>query len=590
MAALVKYADNCFHATKITFANEVGMLCRELGVDAHAVMQAFASLQTPEAAARYLKPGFAFGGSCLPKDLRAVLDLARAEAAALPMLAGVAESNRIQLERMLERIIDDTRDPVGVIGLAFKEGTDDVRESPMVTVVEQLCAKGHPVHIFDERLSVSDLVGANRSFALQRIPHLADLLADTLETVVARASTVIIGHRLTPAAWRDLPWQAEQRIIDVVGGRGAAPPARLRGALLVSAKAGDTRPKTLLILTQVYLPDAAAAGQYMAEAASAMVERGWRVVVLTSGRGYEDPSIRHPARETIDGVDVRRIPLSSLGKRWLPLRILAAWLFLVQVIARGVLLRPMDCLLVGTSPPMCIVAALGIGLVRRVPIKFWAMDLNPDQLIALGKIGPRSAVARLMDVFNRRILRRASDVVTMDRFMAERLQRKLDVGDRLTISPPWPAEDSIEPVPHEANPFRAEHGLEGKLTFMYSGSHGISYPLATFLEAAARFRDDPDVAFVFVGQGVRKREVTETIEQHGLSNMLSLPYQPLDRLRYSLSAADVHIVSLADTMVGITHPSKIYGAMAAARPILLLGPEPSHVSEIIDESPSRCPS
>jgi glycosyltransferase involved in cell wall biosynthesis len=321
----------------------------------------------------------------------------------------------------------------------------------------------------------------------------------------------------------------------------------------------------------------------MADAAAEMARRGWRVVVLTSARGYNDASIRYKPRETIDGVEIIRLPLSSFGKKSFALRILAALLFMTQTILRGVFVGNVRAILVSTSPPMCIVAALMIWLFRlgRPAIKFWVMDINPDQLISLGKIGPDSLPARLMNFFNRVILRRSADVIVLDKFMARTMNSKLDTTRKMAILPPWPHEDSVEPVPHDANPFRAEHNLAGKRVFMYSGNHGIALPLETFLKAAARFKDDPRAAFLFIGDGVRKKEVEACIREQGMANMLSLPYQPLARLRFSLSAADAHLVSVGNEAVGTIHPCKIYGAMAVARPIILLAPDPCHVSDLV---------
>lgn len=343
-----------------------------------------------------------------------------------------------------------------------------------------------------------------------------------------------------------------------------------------------TRP-TLLVLSQVYVPDPASVGQHMADAAAEMARRGWRVVVLTSARGYNDASIKYKPRETIDGVEIIRLPLSSFGKKSFALRILAALLFMVQTILRGVFIGNVRAILVSTSPPMCIVAALKIWLFKlgRPAIKFWVMDINPDQLISLGKIGPSSLPARLMNLFNRIILRRSADVIVLDKFMARTMNNKLDTTEKMAILPPWPHEDSVEPVAHESNPFRAEHALAGKRVFMYSGNHGIALPLETFLKAATRFKDDPRAAFLFIGDGVRKKEVEACIREQGLANMLSLPYQPLARLRFSLSAADAHLVSVGDEAVGTIHPCKIYGAMAVARPIILLAPDPCHVSDLV---------
>ena len=341
------------------------------------------------------------------------------------------------------------------------------------------------------------------------------------------------------------------------------------------------RKPVLLVLSQVYPPDPASVGQHMADAAEEMVRRGWRVKVLTSARGYNDSSIRYDSHEDRNGVEVRRLPLSSFGKRHFLLRALAAILFMLQTIVRGLFAGKSDALLVSTSPPMCIVAALIIRFFRRSSVKFWVMDINPEQLIALGVIKPGSISARLMDFFNRRILKRSDDVVVLDRFMGDTMMKKLDVKDKIHTMPPWPHEDHLDTIPHEDNPFRKEHGLEGKFVFMYSGNHGIALPLETFLKSAVTYKDDSRIMFLFIGGGVRKQEVEETISEHGLTNMVSLPYQPMETLRYSLSSADVHLVSVGDLMVGVIHPCKIYGAMAVGRPILLLGPDPCHVSDVV---------
>jgi GDP-mannose 6-dehydrogenase len=213
---MIKYADNAFHALKVTFANEIGTLSRQFDVDAASVMEIFCQDQKLNISSRYLRPGAAFGGSCLPKDLRAVLDAARVEAVSLPMLSGVMESNRVQVEALLKRVTAAGRTRVGIVGLAFKEGTDDVRESPLAAVVENLTGKGYPVQIYDAHLSVASLVGRNRSFALAAIPHLAELLRNDLAQLVADCDTVVVSHRLTPAAWASVRWRPAQRVIDLV--------------------------------------------------------------------------------------------------------------------------------------------------------------------------------------------------------------------------------------------------------------------------------------------------------------------------------------------------------------------------------------
>lgn len=216
VAAMVKYADNCFHAVKVTFGNEIGMMCESFGVDAREVMSIFCQDTKLNISPKYLLPGNAFGGSCLPKDLRAILDAARQNAVSLPMLSGSSQSNEVQIQRLVALVSEPARQAVGVIGLAFKEGTDDVRESPMVAIVEQLRGKGHPVKIYDDHLSIANLVGGNRSFALERIPHLSELLSDDLQSVIDDSDLVVVSHRLAPEIWKQVTWKANQRVIDLV--------------------------------------------------------------------------------------------------------------------------------------------------------------------------------------------------------------------------------------------------------------------------------------------------------------------------------------------------------------------------------------
>jgi colanic acid biosynthesis glycosyl transferase WcaI len=344
--------------------------------------------------------------------------------------------------------------------------------------------------------------------------------------------------------------------------------------------------KTLLVVSQTFAPDPAAVGQHMADVAFELGRRGHRVIVYTSNRGYEDPSIKYPARECRPGVEIRRLPFSSFGKKSLITRALGTFTFTVQCVLVALFTRDLGGIFFSTSPPLIGAAAALAKIVRRVPIAYWAMDLNPDQLIAMGKIGPRSLAARVLEGVNRFILRYTDVVIALDRFMVDRLAaRDIDRSKMITV-PPWSHDRHMKPPPDPAkNPFRLRHGLTGRFVVMYSGNHSPANPLRTLLEAAVRLRDDDSLRFVFIGGGLGKKEVEQTIREKELKNALSLPYQPLEELGNSLGAADVHIVSLGDNMVGIIHPCKIYGAMAVARPILYLGPRPSHVSDILDEHP-----
>jgi colanic acid biosynthesis glycosyl transferase WcaI len=342
------------------------------------------------------------------------------------------------------------------------------------------------------------------------------------------------------------------------------------------------RSKTLLIISQTFVPDPASVGQHMADVAIEMARRGYRVKVYTSARGYENPSVKYAKRENLHGVEIHRLGLASFGKKSIFLRILGTASFMMQSIFLCLFTPRLGGIFFSTSPPLIGIAATIAHKIRRVPIAYWAMDLNPDQLIAMGKLKPTDFTARVLEKINRIILSNSSLIVALDRFMAGRLRQRADVDSKMQVMPPWPHEEHLEPLPHEENPFRSKHNLGGKFVIMYSGNHSPGNPLRTLLDATLSFKDDSAVQFLFIGGGLGKREVEEHIAAHSLTNVISLPYQPLGDLRYSLSAADVHVVSLGEDMVGIVHPCKIYGAMTVGRPILFFGPRPSHVSDILE--------
>lgn len=341
--------------------------------------------------------------------------------------------------------------------------------------------------------------------------------------------------------------------------------------------------RKLLIISQVYVPDPAAVGQHVADVAEEMVRRGWQVIVYAAARGYEDSSQRYASREFRNGVDVRRLPLSSFGKGSIGVRLLAQTLFVAQAVLRGLCVPRVSALLVSTSPPFAGFAGAVVALLRRVPFIWWVMDLNPDQMIVAGKLPGSSPLARAFDWMNVFTLKRAAAVIALDHFMAARLSAKRDVRKKLHVIPPWAHENHLEVVAHDANPFRTQHRLADKFVVMYSGNAGITSPLDTLLDAASRLRDDDRIRFVFIGGGVVKNRIDALVATEKPSNIFSLPYQPLDRIKYSLSAADIHVVSIAPDAVGVVHPCKIYGAMALGKPVLALAPRNSHAGEIISQ-------
>ncbi len=213
-AEMVKYACNSFHALKVTFANEIGLICKSLGVDSHRVMEVFCQDTKLNLSPYYLKPGFAFGGSCLPKDLRALTHKAKEVDVNVPMLNSILVSNQHQIDRAVDLVLQTGRKKIGVLGLSFKTDTDDLRESPMVMLVERLIGKGLKLAIYDREVHLARLFGANKEFIENEIPHISSLMTKELHEVIDRSEVIVIGKQ--DEEFRAITGSSGRVIIDLV--------------------------------------------------------------------------------------------------------------------------------------------------------------------------------------------------------------------------------------------------------------------------------------------------------------------------------------------------------------------------------------
>lgn len=338
--------------------------------------------------------------------------------------------------------------------------------------------------------------------------------------------------------------------------------------------------KTLLVLTQVYLPDPASVGQHMADAAEEMVRIGWDVNVLTPNRGYDNHKDKYKNFEIINGVSIRRVPLTSFGKKNIFLRIISQISLLTIVFFKCLFGKKPDAILVSTS--LVFMLAPILKLIRKIPYVYWIMDLNPDQAIAAKLISPNSLSAKLYNWIQGFALKHAHSVISLDIFMKERVKKKCNQISNHFVIPPWPHEEHLVEDSSDIN-FRKNNNWGDKRVLMYSGNHSIVHPLDTFLKASERFEGDDRFLLAFVGGGLGKQEINQWINENPMSPVDSLPYQPIENLKNSLSAADVHLVSMGNSMAGCVHPCKVYGAMAIGKPILLLGNNNNHISEIINQ-------
>ncbi|MEZ5564353.1 MAG: nucleotide sugar dehydrogenase [Gammaproteobacteria bacterium] len=213
-AELVKYVDNVWHALKVGFANEIGAICKQLHIDSHPLMDIFCQDRKLNISPTYLKPGFAFGGSCLPKDVRALGYKAQQLDLKLPIIGSILQSNELHLQRALEMVTRHGRRPLGVLGLSFKPGTDDLRESPMVELVERLLGKGYDLRIYDRNVSLASLMGANRDFIFRHIPHIAKLLVPDINDVIQHGEVLVISHNAPEFSAAISHKRPEQVVVD----------------------------------------------------------------------------------------------------------------------------------------------------------------------------------------------------------------------------------------------------------------------------------------------------------------------------------------------------------------------------------------
>jgi len=216
VAEMMKYTSNAWHALKVCFANEIGNLCKRLDVDSHEVMDIFCRDEKLNLSPYYLKPGFAFGGSCLPKDVRALQYRAKEVDVDLPVISQILPSNRKQIEHAIDQVVETGRKKVGLLGFSFKAGTDDLRESPIVVLAEALLGKGLSLSIYDRNVSLARLVGANRQYIDTQIPHLSSLLCNTIDEVIENSDVVVIGNQSPEFADAVTRCRSDQIVIDLV--------------------------------------------------------------------------------------------------------------------------------------------------------------------------------------------------------------------------------------------------------------------------------------------------------------------------------------------------------------------------------------
>lgn len=377
-----------------------------------------------------------------------------------------------------------------------------------------------------------------------------------------------------------------------------------------------------LFLNQTFHPDVMATAQYLSELAAALARRGHTVEIIASRRAYDEPEKWFPKTEVWRGVRIHRIPTTAFGKSAKWRRAADFGSFILACCWRLLFVRRPDVVVALTSPPLVSVIGALYARVLNAKFAYWVMDLNPDEAIAAGWLRQGSFMARILSSLSHFSFRQAARIVTLDHFMRDRVVAKGISTEKIVVLPPWSNGNEVcfDPVGRED--FRSAHGLAGHFVIMYAGNHSPCHPLDTVLAAARELSVAPQFKFVFVGGGSEWRKINATTEpqptgdevrpfgelsvqaknleqrvarrptigaqnlnsgvsaQRG-SNLVCLPYQPLNRLSSLLSAADLHVVVMGEPFVGIVHPCKIYNILAVGAPVLCIAPKPSHLTEIL---------
>jgi glycosyltransferase involved in cell wall biosynthesis len=343
-------------------------------------------------------------------------------------------------------------------------------------------------------------------------------------------------------------------------------------------------PARVLFINQYYWPDHASTAQHLTDLAESLAEQGHEVHVLCSRGGYKPGQPPLPSREVQNGVEIRRVGATSLGRRSLWMRYADYFSFYALAAWKALALPRFDVVVTLTTPPLIGLVGTLLRRLRGSSHVCWSMDLHPDASLALGMMSRANPVVRLLAWLGDAIVRSADRVVVLGAYMADRILAKNVRPPRLVTIPVWSRRDEVVPLPREGHPLREALGLGDRFVAMYSGNLGLAHDFGDVLEAARRLRGREDIVFLFVGDGPRLDEVLRAKQEDGLENVRLLGYFPREQLRDSLSLADVHLITLRREMTGIVVPGKLYGAMASGRPALFVGPEHCESADAVREA------
>ena len=348
------------------------------------------------------------------------------------------------------------------------------------------------------------------------------------------------------------------------------------------ATAGSRHRATrLLLVNQHYYPDVASTGQHLTDLAEYLAREGYSVEVLTGRGRYVAGKMDAPACEVRNGVTIKRLRTTTFGRSSHLGRVIDYLSFYLRVLGALVFGARRDGVIFLTTPPLLGFLGAIAKAVRGQRYGVWSMDLHPDAEVASGMLREGSHIAKLLEWANATGYRHADFVIDLGPYMKRRIVAKGVGAERTHTVHVWSAKDEIVPIPRDSNPLIDALGLRDKFVVMYSGNAGIVHDFDAICDAMRTLKDDPRIHFLFVGDGPRRAEIEAFAREHAIRNFEYRGYFSREQLRYSLSVADVHLLSLRAPFVGISVPGKLYGIMASARPALFVGPKACESAETI---------
>ncbi|HUK57427.1 MAG TPA: sugar transferase [Nitrospiria bacterium] len=338
----------------------------------------------------------------------------------------------------------------------------------------------------------------------------------------------------------------------------------------------------ILFINRYYSPDPSGTSRMLTDLATDLARSGHRVTVIASDADTRDAAVRYPGKETLDGVRVRRVRALRFDRRAVRRWVLNSLSFYPRVLIRALRLPRQDAVVFLSDPPLVFALGPVLRRLKGSPYVCWCQDVYPEVAIRLGILRERSAFAWFLKILSGRALRSSDGVIAVGERMSDLIRSRGVDPERIRVRPNWADGERVRPVLPEANRFLEKHGLRDKFIILYSGNMGLAHPFETVLGAAARLKAYDDIVFVFIGGGKQRRMLEQ--RSSGRTNIVLMPFQDEADLAQSLCAGDLHLVTLRPGLEGAIVPSKLYGALAAGRPVLYIGPAGSEAARVVEEA------